>query len=111
MPEALTFQNQRVGDEYLSVLEAAERLGITDVASASILQGHVARGLPEALRTTLGSLATDGQTGIQVVRSAPGITTALVGMSRAAHVEQNLELSKVEPAPAEIVMSLFEAQE
>jgi len=108
MPEALTFSNQKVGDEYLSVLEAAERLGITAVASASILQGQVARGLPEALRAALGSLATDAQTGIQFVRSAPGISTALVGMSRSEHVEENLELIGIPPAARERVMALFE---
>jgi aryl-alcohol dehydrogenase-like predicted oxidoreductase len=107
MPEALSFHNQLVGGEYLSVLEAAKRLGITVVASASILQGQVARGLPEALRAALGSLATDAQTGIQFVRSTPGITTALVGMSRAAHVEENLELVAIEPA-REAVIGLFD---
>jgi aryl-alcohol dehydrogenase-like predicted oxidoreductase len=110
MPEALTFQNQKVGDEYVCVLEAAERFGITVVASASILQGQVARGLPEALRTALGSLATDAQTGIQFTRSVPGITTALVGMSRAAHVAENLELVAIEPAP-ESAMRLFKREE
>ena len=111
MPEALIFSNQKVGDEYLSLLEAAERLGITVMASASILQGQVARGLPEALRAALGSLATDAQTGIQFVRSAPGITTALIGMSHAAHVEENLELIGVEPASRERVIGLFERED
>ena len=111
MPEALISSNQKVGDEDMSVLEAAERLGITVVASASILQGQVARGLPAALRAGLGSLATDAQTGIQFVRSAPGVTTALVGMSRTAHVEENLELVRIEPAPPAKVMSLFEREE
>lgn len=95
MPEALFFQNQPLRDEYVSVLEAAEALGVTAIASASILQGQVSRGLPEAIREPLGSLATDAQTGIQFVRSAPGITTALVGMSARAHVEENLQLVSV----------------
>jgi aryl-alcohol dehydrogenase-like predicted oxidoreductase len=111
MPEALTFQNERVGDENLSVLEAAERFGITVVGSASILQGRVARGLPEAIRKSLGSLATDAQAGIQFVRSASGLTTALVGMSHSAHVEENLELVQVEPVSPAKVMSLFEREE
>ena len=92
MPEALFFQNQKLGDEYVSALEAAQSVGITAIASGSLLQGQVARGLPEAIRDPLGSLATDAQTGIQFVRSAPGITTALVGMSQRAHVEENLQL-------------------
>ncbi|HMJ27016.1 MAG TPA: aldo/keto reductase, partial [Pyrinomonadaceae bacterium] len=85
MPEALFFQNQKLGDDFVSTLEAANKLGITAIASGSLLQGQVARGLPEAIRDPLGSLATDAQTGIQFVRSAPGITTALVGMSQREH--------------------------
>ena len=111
MPEALFFQNQKLGDEYVSVLEAAAALGVTAIASGSILQGQVARGLPEAIRDSLGSLASDAQTGIQFVRSAPGITTALVGMSRVAHVEENLQLIQIEPAQAEDLISVFDQEE
>ena len=110
MPEALFFQNQKLGDEYVSVLEAAEKLGITAIASGSLLQGQVTRGLPEAIRDPLGSLATDAQTGIQFVRSAPGITTALVGMSQRAHVEENLELVSVPPALPDDLISVFDEE-
>lgn len=111
MPEALFFQNQKVGDEWMAVTGAARKFGITIIASGSILQGQVARGLPEAIRQTLGSLATDAQTGIQFVRSAPGITTALVGMSNVAHVEENLELARIEPAAPAEVTSLFDQED
>jgi len=107
MPEALLLQNQELHGSYVSVLEAAETLGVTVMASASILQGRVASGLPERIREPLGSLATDAQTGIQFVRSAPGITTALVGMSQRAHVEENLRLVRVEPALPEDFNNLF----
>ncbi len=59
--------------EGISVIEEAQRLGVTVVASASLLQGRIE---PEAA--------------IQFVRSTPGITTALIGMSRVEHVEENL---------------------
>jgi aryl-alcohol dehydrogenase-like predicted oxidoreductase len=111
MPEALFFQNQKLGDDYVSTVEAAQSFGITAMASGSILQGQVARGLPEAIRDALGSLASDAQTGIQFVRSAPGITTALVGMSRIAHVEENLELIKVEPVSADDLLRVFDQEE
>ncbi len=107
MPEALTLLNQDVGGEKLTVLEAAERLGITTIASASMLQRRVAQGLPDSVREPLGSLATDAQTAIQFVRSTPGITTALVGMSRVEHVEENLKLTNVEPVGAEGFSKLF----
>ncbi|MEO8436645.1 MAG: aldo/keto reductase [Pyrinomonadaceae bacterium] len=108
MPEALLLQNQELHGNHVSVLEAAEALGVTVMASASILQGRVASGLPERIREPLGSLATDAQTGIQFVRSAPGITTALVGMSQRAHVEENLQLVRVDPTLPEDFNKLFE---
>jgi aryl-alcohol dehydrogenase-like predicted oxidoreductase len=107
MPEALTLSNQIVEGQPLSALEAATALGITVISSASIFQGRVAQGLPKDLRESLGSLATDAQTALQFVRSAPGICTALVGMSRIEHVEENLQLVNVEPLEPEQLMQLF----
>ena len=107
MPEAITLANQTVGDRQRSTLEAAEELGVTVMASASLFQGRVARGLPEDLRESLGGLSSDAQAALQFVRSAPGICTALVGMSRLEHVEENLQLAGVEPLTTEQYMSLF----
>lgn len=107
MPEALLADNQTARGAQTTVLEAAQALGVTVVASASILQGKVARGLPERIRAPLGGLATDAQTAIQFTRSAPGVTTALVGMSRRAHVEENLQLAAVPPASADDYGRLF----
>lgn len=107
MPEAITLANETLDGERMTVIDAAKRLGVTVVASASMSQGRVARGLPDAVRRPLGSLATDAQTAVQFVRSTPGITTALVGMSRVEHVEENLSLVEVEPAGAESFSQLF----
>ncbi|MEP6741204.1 MAG: aldo/keto reductase [bacterium] len=107
MPEALTLVNQQLAEQKLSLLEAAVSLGVTVISSASIFQGRVAHGLPADLRETLGSLPNDAQTAIQFVRSAPGITTALVGMSDSQHVEENLQLAQVEPVATEQFMQLF----
>ena len=111
MPEALFFQNQKLGDEYVSVVEAAQSFGITVIASGSLLQGQAERGLPQAIRDALGSLATDAQTGIQFVRSAPGVTTALVGMSKVAHVEENLALVSAPAASQDDLLSVFDQEE
>lgn len=111
MPEALFFQNQSMGDEYVSTVEAAQSFGITAIASGSIMQGQVARGLPESIRQALGSLATDAQTGIQFVRSAPGVTTALVGMSSVEHVEENLELRKVGSVSTDNLLDVFDQED
>jgi len=107
MPEALVAENHTHEGARVSLLEAAKALGVTVVASASIKQGEVARDLPERIREPLGSLSTDAQTAIQFTRSTPGVTTALVGMSRRAHVEENLQLARVAPASAEDYGRLF----
>ena len=109
MPEALTLGNQPYAGTHVSLLEAARARGITVVASASILQGRVARGLPESIREPLGSLATDALTAIQFVRSTPGVVTALVGMSQSSHVEENLQLARVEPAGAADYQRIFDS--
>lgn len=107
MPEALSLTNETLEGEQVSVLEAAARLGVTAVASASMLQGRVARDLPEAVRKPLGSLASDAQTAVQFVRSTPGISTALVGMSQVEHVEEILSLTEVEPVGHDSFTQLF----
>ena len=107
MPEAHLARNQTARGAAVSLLEAARALGVTVVASASILQGKVAHDLPERIRGPLGSLPTDAQTAIQFTRSTPGVTTALVGMSRRAHVEENLQLARVAPASADDYGRLF----
>ena len=111
MPEALFFQNQKLGDEYVSTVEAAQAFGVNVIASGSIMQGQVAQGLPESIRHSLGELASDAQAGIQFVRSAPGVTTALVGMSSEAHVEENLELVRVPPASADALLRVYEQED
>ncbi|HSL53461.1 MAG TPA: aldo/keto reductase [Pyrinomonadaceae bacterium] len=59
--------------EATSVIEEAKGLGVTVVTSASLLQGRI-----------------PPQKAIEFVRSTPGITTSLIGMSRVEHVEENL---------------------
>jgi aryl-alcohol dehydrogenase-like predicted oxidoreductase len=107
MPEALTIPNHSVNGEQISVLDAASALGVTVMSSASILQGRVARGLPDELKRVLGDLETDAQAAIQFTRSAPGITTALVGMSSREHVEENLKLVEVPPVTPDAFAQLF----
>jgi aryl-alcohol dehydrogenase-like predicted oxidoreductase len=111
MSEAMNARNQTLVGESVSVIEAARALGVTVVASASIFQGRVAKGLPESIREPLGALATDAQTALQFVRSTQGIATALIGMSRRAHVEENLQLVRVAPASPEDYQRLLEGNE
>ena len=100
MPEAYAAATQVVDGERLTPVDAAARLGITIIASASILQGQLSRRLPQALADVFSGLDTSAQRALQFVRSTPGITTALVGMGSRAHVAENLALARAEPRPA-----------
>jgi aryl-alcohol dehydrogenase-like predicted oxidoreductase len=107
MAEAFTHANQSLDGEAVSLLEAARRLGIYIMTSASIYQGQLSRNLPAVLGEHFPGLSTDAQRAIQFVRSTPGVGTALVGMKRIAHVEENAALVKVPPAPWSEFQKLF----
>ncbi len=106
MTEALTLGNQTVNGKEKTAMEAASDLAITLVASASLLQGQVTRNLPPFVSEALG-LESDAQRALQFVRSAPGITTALVGMANPEHVVANTKLIGVAPANIDQFSKLF----
>lgn len=108
MPEAYLLRNQASSGKVVSPLEAASELGLTVMCSASILQGQLAHSVPMFIREALGNPLTDAMTSIEFVRSTPGVTTALVGMSSVAHVEENLGLASKVPAGEEDYSRLFE---
>jgi aryl-alcohol dehydrogenase-like predicted oxidoreductase len=106
MTEALTLGNQSLRGRERTIMEAASELDITLIASASLLQGQVARNLPGFVAEALG-LQNDAERALQFVRSSPGITTALVGMSRLEHVKANSRLAGVPPATVDEFTKLF----
>jgi len=108
MPEAMVHANQTVGGKSVAMVQAARELGVTLVASAPLLQAHLAGKVSEAIHGALG-LRDDLECALQFVRSAPGIATALVGMRRTAHVKANLKLVGVPPASAEQFCRMFTA--
>jgi aryl-alcohol dehydrogenase-like predicted oxidoreductase len=91
MTEALTLANQEIGGEQVTMVQAAETLNMQLIASAALLQGRVARGLPPFIAQAVG-LENDLQRALQFARSLPGITSALVGMRHAEHVRANARL-------------------
>lgn len=107
MPEALLRPNQIVTGKTMAMVQAARALGITLVTSAALLQGQLVKNLPPYIGAALG-LKTNSLQALQFARSAPGVTTALVGMSRIEHVRANLEIIGVEPAPRDQFLKLFE---
>ena len=107
MTEAFTLPNQPDGREPISVLEAARRLGLYVMTSASIYQGQLVRNLPPVLRQVMPGLETDAQRALQFVRSTPGVGTALVGMRSEAHVGEAAGLVKVAPVRWSTFQKLF----
>ena len=97
MAEAAESPTQLVGGKMMTALDAAAHFGISVVASASMMQAQLIGRLPKAIAPRFPGLATDAARAIQYARSAPGVATALVGMARVAHVEENLQLAKVSP--------------
>jgi aryl-alcohol dehydrogenase-like predicted oxidoreductase len=107
MPEALLRPNQIVEGKTMATVQAGRALGITLISSAALLQGQLTRNLPPYIGAALGLKSNSAQA-LQFARSVPGVTTALVGMSRVEHVRANLEVIGVEPSPRDQFLKLFE---
>jgi len=107
LPEAVVSPTQELAGASVPALVAARRLGLHAFASASILQGRLARRLPPEIADAFPGLRTDAQRALQFSRSAPGVAVALVGMASAEHVRENLELASIPPAGSEAFAALF----
>ena len=108
MPEAYSFKNQLVRGSPMTALQAAERLGLSVIVSASLLQSQLASRLPASLEARIPDCATSAQRAVQFVRSTPGVTTALVGMKQRRHVEENLALARQPLLAPESIGHLFD---
>lgn len=97
MPEAVSAPTQRVNGKAVPVLQVARDHGMLVFASASLLQQRLTEGLPAETHTWFPGLEKDAQRAIQFVRSTPGVAAALVGMSRRAHVAENLLTAQMPP--------------
>jgi aryl-alcohol dehydrogenase-like predicted oxidoreductase len=109
MTEACLEQNQKAGDRRATLMEAAADAGMTVMSSGSLLQGQVIRAMGSGFDGVIPQMATNAQRGLHMVRSAPGLATALVGMKSAAHVQENLATAAHLRMPGEEVLSLMRA--
>lgn len=108
MPEAWVVPNQQYGPSEAPFLGLAEKFGVIAIGSASLLQARLTGLLPEFLEPHLKGLGKSSQRALQFARSAPGITTSLVGMKTKAHVHENLETAKVPPLTEEELIVMFQ---
>ncbi|KAJ7520160.1 hypothetical protein O6H91_20G070000 [Diphasiastrum complanatum] len=92
LQEAASATTQVINGRSMSLIAASKELGVTVVASASLMQASLAKGLPEDFRRAFsegGQVPTDAQCALQFVRTTPGIMTALAGMRQVDHVQEN----------------------
>ena len=103
MPEAFT----RANADGRTVLDIAQEENIAVVASATLMQGRLLRGLPDEIVARIPGLENDALRSIQFARSMPGVVTALVGMSNARHVMENAAIARVPPMGPDGYFRLF----
>lgn len=90
MPEAARLPTQPLGRKLVSLLEAADALGLGVVASAPLMQGRLTEGLPEEVHALFPACTTDAQRALRFASSLPGVATVLAGMRHVEHVTENL---------------------
>jgi aryl-alcohol dehydrogenase-like predicted oxidoreductase len=88
LPEAMTIATQSVNGVMLTAIDAARRLGLYVFAARTLTPGSADFPLSDAFFETTRSLLTDYQRALQFVRSVPGVGTAIVGLTRRAHVKE-----------------------
>jgi len=95
MSEAVRTPTQRLGNRrVVPLLQATAELGISVIASATLMQSRLTSGLPAPVRDSFPALTTDAQRAIAFVRSLPGVNCALVGMRTVNHVDENVAAAK-----------------
>jgi aryl-alcohol dehydrogenase-like predicted oxidoreductase len=94
MPEAARLPSQPLGRKLVSLLDAADALGVGVVASAPLMQGHLTSGLPEETHELFPGCTTDAQRALRFASSLPGVSVVLAGMRRRAHLVENLDAWK-----------------
>lgn len=110
MTEALLAATQALDGQRLTLLDAAQALGLSVQTSASMLQAKILRSLSAQrgpLDEAMPGCATVAQLALQFTRSCPGVTVALCGMGRVAHVEENTTVMALPKASAPALRALF----
>jgi aryl-alcohol dehydrogenase-like predicted oxidoreductase len=95
--EALLQKNQAVNGKDMTILEAAEKLGIGVFTSAPLFQGRLLQAqIPDYAGAT-GSVAKL----VQVMRSSPAVVAPLLGQKKPEHVQENLKVADMPPLTKE----------
>lgn len=92
LQESANSATQNIRGRRLPLIHAAHHLGLSVICSSSLNQANLCKGLPAEVRDKfpeLGDERTDAHCALQFVRTTPGVLTALAGMSKVTHVEEN----------------------
>ena len=90
MTEAFRSPTQQCGSQLVTLFEAAHRLNVAVVGSATLMQSQLTRSLPKELHSAFPGYSTDARRAIAFAQSLP-VASALVGMKSKTHLEENLE--------------------
>ena len=107
MADAFTVDSQPTNEGSISALEYAHESGLSVVTSASIGQGDLAAAIPPEVDAELSG-DTAAQRAINFARSAPGVTTSLVGTCSVDHVAENIAAGTFDPLGAGAFDMVFE---
>ena len=107
MADAFTVEGQSGSEGAQSTLWFAHEAGLDVFTSASLAQGDLATGLPADVAARVEG-ETSAQRAVNFARSAPGVTSALVGMWSPEHVAENVAAGTYPPLGAEAFDEIFE---
>jgi len=105
--EGAVLASQLAGGASASVIELLVDTGTLVLASAPLYGGQIVGRVPRFVRAAYPETRSDAQCAIQFARSTRGVTSAVVGLREAEHVEAAVELARVDPADPAIAASLF----
>ncbi|WP_136715803.1 aldo/keto reductase [Halorientalis salina] len=107
MADAFTVDSHEGAEGPQSALWFANDAGLDVFTSASIMQGKLAAEMPGEVEAKLDG-DTRAQRAINFARSAPGVTSSLVGMGSPDHVAENVDAGTFEPLGADAFDTVFE---
>lgn len=107
MADAFTLAAHDTPEGAKSALWFANDAGLDVFTSASLMQGRLAAEMPEAVAAKLDG-ETRAQRAINFARSAPAVTSALVGTGSPEHVAENVGAGMYEPLGAGAFDAVFE---
>jgi aryl-alcohol dehydrogenase-like predicted oxidoreductase len=108
MGEGVALESQLGPDGHSrAILDSLSDTGTAVFASAPLYGGRLVQQVPDFVRHAFPEAPSAATVALQFVRSTASVTTAVVGMREAAHVEDNLRLATIPRARPEVPARLF----